>query len=256
MKLSIIIPAFNEERTIIELLNKVVAAPLPDYIQKEIIVVDDSSIDSTGDLISTFRQQNPSLAVNYIKHTVNQGKGAALHTGIRLATGNWLLVQDADLEYDPNEYGLLLQPLLEGKADVVYGTRFIGNHPHRVLYFWHSVGNKILTLLSNIFTDLNLTDMESCYKVFKTSLIQSIHLQEKRFGFEPEVTAKLAHIPGIRIYEVGISYYGRTYAEGKKIGWRDGFRAIYAILKYNLFASSTVKGASKQSVWADVNVLN
>jgi len=253
MKLSIIIPAFNEERTIIELLNKVVAAPLPDYIQKEIIVVDDSSVDTTGDLITTFRQQNPNLDLNYVKHTMNQGKGAALHTGIRLATGNWLLVQDADLEYDPNEYGLLLQPLLEGKADVVYGTRFIGNHPHRVLYFWHSVGNKILTLLSNIFTDLNLTDMESCYKVFKTSLIQAIDLQEKQFGFEPEVTAKLAHIPGIRIYEVGISYYGRTYAEGKKIGWRDGFRAIYAILKYNLFVPSTAKEAIKQSVWVDAN---
>ncbi|WP_338874415.1 glycosyltransferase family 2 protein [Spirosoma sp. SC4-14] len=249
MKLSIIIPAYNEERTIIELLNKVVAAPLPDYIRKEIIVVDDSSADSTGDLVAIFQQQNPDLDVNYIKHTVNQGKGAALHTGIRLATGNWLIIQDADLEYDPNEYGLLLQPLLDGKADVVYGSRFIGNHPHRVLYFWHSVGNKILTLLSNIFTDLNLTDMESCYKVFKTSLIQAIDLQEKRFGFEPEVTAKLAHIPNIRIYEVGISYYGRTYAEGKKIGWRDGFRAIYAILKYNLFVSNTVKQAIKQSVW-------
>lgn len=237
MKLSIIIPAYNEERTIYALLDKVLAAPLPAHIQKEIIVIDDCSIDQTGLLVQTFKDEHPDSCLQYVRHATNQGKGAALQTGIRLATGNWLIIQDADLEYDPNEYGLLLQPLLDGKADVVFGTRFVGNQPHRVLYFWHSVGNKILTLLSNVFTDLNLTDMESCYKVFKTSLIQGINLQEKRFGFEPEVTAKLARIPAIRIYEVGISYYGRTYAEGKKIGWRDGFRAIYAILKYNLFRS-------------------
>jgi glycosyltransferase involved in cell wall biosynthesis len=237
MILSIIIPAYNEDRTITELLHKVVASSLPPSIQKEIIVVDDCSTDHTGLLVRAFQQGYPDICTHYVCHPTNQGKGAALRTGIQLATGDWLIIQDADLEYDPGEYILLLQPLIDGKADVVYGTRFIGNHPHRVLYFWHSVGNKILTLVSNIFTDLNLTDMETCYKVFRTSLIQRIDLREKRFGFEPEITAKLARVPGIRIYEVGISYYGRTYADGKKIGWRDGFRAMYAILKYNLFVA-------------------
>ncbi|QHV94799.1 glycosyltransferase family 2 protein [Spirosoma endbachense] len=237
MILSIVIPAYNEERTITELLHKVAASPLPLSIQKEIIVVDDSSTDHTGLLVRAFQQGYPDVCTHYVCHSTNQGKGAALRTGIQLATGDWLIIQDADLEYDPSEYILLLQPLIDGKADVVYGTRFIGNHPHRVLYFWHSVGNKILTLVSNIFTDLNLTDMETCYKVFRTALIQRIDLREKRFGFEPEITAKLARVPGIRIYEVGISYYGRTYADGKKIGWRDGFRAMYAILKYNLFVA-------------------
>ncbi|QIP13956.1 glycosyltransferase family 2 protein [Spirosoma aureum] len=237
MILSIVIPAYNEERTITELLHKVAASPLPLSIQKEIIVVDDCSTDHTGLLVRAFQQGYPDVSTHYVCQPTNQGKGAALRTGIQLATGDWLIIQDADLEYDPSEYILLLQPLIDGKADVVYGTRFIGNHPHRVLYFWHSVGNKILTLVSNIFTDLNLTDMETCYKVFRTALIQRIDLREKRFGFEPEITAKLARVPGIRIYEVGISYYGRTYSDGKKIGWRDGFRAMYAILKYNLFVA-------------------
>ncbi len=236
MTLSIIIPAYNEEHTITELLTNVVAAPLPLAIQKEIIVVDDCSTDRTDLMVSMFQQNFPAVCLHYIRHSANQGKGAALHTGIAGATGSWLIVQDADLEYDPNEYGLLLQPMIDGKADVVYGSRFIGSHPHRVLYFWHSMGNKFLTLVSNMFTDLNLTDVETCYKLFKTPLIQGLNLREKRFGFEPEVTAKLARIPGIRIYEVGISYYGRTYTEGKKIGWRDGFRALYAMVKYNLFA--------------------
>ncbi len=233
--LSIIIPAFNEAATIANLLQRVVAAPLPTGIEKEIIIIDDCSIDQTGLQVQSFADNNPDTFIRYIRHQVNQGKGAALHTGIKLATGKWLIIQDADLEYDPDEYTLLLKPLLEERADVVFGSRFMGGHAHRVLYFWHSVGNKFLTLLSNMFTNLNLTDMETCYKAFRTELIQQLPLVEKRFGFEPEVTAKLARIPGIRIYEVGISYYGRTYAEGKKIGWRDGFRAIYSILRYSLF---------------------
>jgi glycosyltransferase involved in cell wall biosynthesis len=218
----------------------VVQAPLPEFIQKEIIVIDDCSADRTGQAVQSFAQARPGELIRYVRHDVNQGKGAALHTGIGLATGKWLIIQDADLEYDPNEYGIILKPLLDDRADVVYGSRFMGGNAHRVLYFWHSVGNKFLTLLSNMLTDLNLTDMETCYKAFRTDIIQQLLLKEKRFGFEPEVTAKLARVPGIRIYEVGVSYYGRTYAEGKKIGWRDGFRAIYAMLKYNLFVSNPV----------------
>ena len=240
MKLTIIIPAFNEEASVETLLSRVMAAPLPVGVQKEIIVVDDSSADRTGQCVQTFMDTHPGSEIRYVRHKTNQGKGAALHTGIGLATGNWLLVQDADLEYDPNEYEQLLKPLLDNRADAVYGSRFVGNGAHRVLYFWHSVGNRLLTLLSNVFTDLNLTDMETCYKVFRTDIIQQLSLKEKRFGFEPEVTAKLARIPGIRIYEVGISYYGRTYAEGKKIGWRDGFRAIYVIVRYNVFSRKTM----------------
>ena len=238
MKFSVIIPAFNEEATVADLLTRVVNAPLPAMIQKEIIVVDDCSVDRTGAAVQGFAQAHPNVLIRYVRHEVNQGKGAALHTGIGLATGKWLIIQDADLEYDPDEYEILLKPLLEDRADVVYGSRFMGGNAHRVLYFWHSVGNKFLTLLSNMLTDLNLTDMETCYKAFRTDIIQQLPLQEKRFGFEPEVTARLARVPGIRIYEVGVSYYGRTYAEGKKIGWRDGFRAIYAMLKYNLFVST------------------
>lgn len=240
MKFSIIIPAFNEEATVANLLARVIAAPLPALIQKEIIVVDDCSVDRTGAAVQTFANTHPDALIRYVRHEVNQGKGAALHTGIGLASGQWLIIQDADLEYDPNEYELLLKPLLDGRADVVYGSRFMGGNAHRVLYFWHSVGNRFLTLLSNMLTDLNLTDMETCYKAFRTDIIQQLPLREKRFGFEPEITAKLARVPGIRIYEVGISYYGRTYAEGKKIGWRDGFRAIYAMLKYNLFDRTPV----------------
>lgn len=251
MKLSIIIPAFNEEATVTNLLTRVVAAPLPADVRKEIIVIDDCSVDKTGVRVQGFADAHPDSVIRYVRHEVNQGKGAALHTGFGLATGDWVIVQDADLEYDPDEYERLLKPLMEDRADVVFGSRFMGGSAHRVLYFWHSVGNQFLTLLSNMFTDLNLTDMETCYKVFRRDIIQRIPLVEKRFGFEPEVTAKLARIPGIRIYEIGISYYGRTYAEGKKIGWKDGFRAIYSILRYNLFAGETALKGSSQSIPAE-----
>lgn len=238
MKLSIIIPAYNEARTIHLILNKIKEVELAGGFEKEVIIVNDCSKDGTEEAILNYRSQHPELNIQYRKHEVNQGKGAALHTGIREASGDYLVIQDADLEYDPEEYNLLLKPILNGMGDVVYGSRFIGNQPHRILFFWHSIGNKILTTLSNIFTNLNLTDMETCYKLFRADIIKGISLKEKRFGFEPEVTAKIARLPGIRIYEVGISYYGRTYEEGKKIGWKDGFRAIYCILKYGLFRAS------------------
>ncbi|MCP4521862.1 MAG: glycosyltransferase family 2 protein [Cytophagales bacterium] len=226
--LSIIIPLYNEEKTIIPLLEKVVNAPLPRGFQKEIIIVDDCSIDSSVQKVEEFT----STSIKLLKHKKNQGKGAAIHTGIKYATGEYIIIQDADLEYDPNEYSDLLKPVIKANADVVYGSRFVSNHPHRVLYFWHYMGNKFLTFFSNIFTGLNLTDMEVCYKLFRTELLKNISLQEKRFGFEPEVTAKIARIPNIKVYEVGISYYGRTYEDGKKIGYKDGFRAIWCILKY------------------------
>ena len=234
--LSIIIPAYNEGRTIHLILDRVKAVSLRDNIAKEVIIVNDCSKDNTEEAIQAYMGNNPELNIQYYKHEVNQGKGAALHTGIQKATGDFVIIQDADLEYDPNEYNILLQPILDGFADVVYGSRFMGGNPHRILFFWHSIGNKMLTFLSNMFTNLNLTDMETCYKLFRREIIQGIQLKEKRFGFEPEVTAKVSRIPKIRIYEVGISYYGRTYEEGKKIGWKDGFRAIWCILKYNFFS--------------------
>ncbi len=232
--LSIIIPAYNEGPTIHFILDKLKKVALLKNIEKEIIIVNDCSKDNTEEAIKTYISNNPELNIQYYKHEVNKGKGAALHTGIQKATGEYLIIQDADLEYDPEEYNLLLKPVLDGFADVVYGSRFMGGNPHRISFFWHTIGNKFLTFLSNMFTNLNLTDMETCYKLFDAKMLQTISLQENRFGFEPEVTAKISRVPKIRIYEVGISYYGRTYEEGKKIGWKDGVRAIYCILKYGL----------------------
>jgi glycosyltransferase involved in cell wall biosynthesis len=234
-KLSIVIPAYNEAPTIHLILERVRAVVLLDNMTKEIIIVNDCSTDDTEGAILNYQNMQPDVPIQYLKHAHNQGKGAALHTGIQHATGDYVIIQDADLEYDPEEYNILLKPILDGFADVVYGSRFIGGKPHRILFFWHSIGNKALTFISNMFTNLNLTDMETCYKLFKREMIQGVKLREKRFGFEPEVTAQIARIPNVRIYEVGISYYGRSYAEGKKIGMKDGFRAIYCILKYNIF---------------------
>lgn len=244
MKLSIVIPAYNEGKTIHLILDKVKAVRLLQDMEKEVIIINDCSKDNTEEAVLAYQRANTDLPISYYKQPKNMGKGAALRTGIERATGDYIIIQDADLEYDPEEFNLLLKPICDGFADVVYGSRFIGGNPHRVLFFWHTLGNKFLTFLSNFFTDLNLTDMETCYKLFKREIVQSIKLRENRFGFEPEITAKIARLykkTHIRIYEVGISYYGRTYAEGKKINWKDGFRAIYCILKYNLFYKRDVK---------------
>ena len=237
-KLSIIVPVYNESGTIRRILDGISEVELTDGIGKEIIVVNDGSSDDTEEQILKFVADNPGIEFHYCKHGTNRGKGAAMHTGITKVTGDCLIIQDADLEYDPREFNDLLKPVLAGFADVVYGSRFLGSNPHRSQFFWHSLGNKFLTFFSNLLTNLNLTDMETCYKLFRTDIIRQLILKEERFGFEPEVTVKISRIPNIKIYEVGISYYGRTYEEGKKIGWKDGVKALCALIKYGVIKRS------------------
>ncbi|MCF8233161.1 MAG: glycosyltransferase family 2 protein [Bacteroidales bacterium] len=239
--LTILVPAYNEEATIEQILDRIIDAPLINNIQKEIIVINDGSLDNTKKVVENYIQTHPGFNIRLQNQEKNRGKGAAIHKGIELATGNYIVVQDADLEYHPNEYNILLKPMEDGVADVVYGSRFMGGNAHRILFFWHTIGNRFLTFISNMFTNLNLTDMETCYKLFKAEILKKIQFQEKRFGFEPEVTAKMSRIPGIRVYEVGISYYGRTYDEGKKIKAKDGIWALICTVRYNLFARKRFK---------------
>lgn len=239
--LSIIIPAYNEENTITQILDKIMAVHLIQDIEKEVIIVNDCSKDNTEQVVLDYAGSKQEFNIKYFSLSENSGKGAAIHTGIINATGEYLLIQDADLEYDPFEYNVLLKPIVHGFADVVYGSRFMGGRPHRILFFWHTIGNRFLTFMANIFSNLNLTDMETGYKVFRSDFIQKIDLKERRFGFEPEVTLKISRIPRIRIYEVGISYYGRTYQEGKKINWKDGVRTIWCIFKYGMLSKQYIK---------------
>ena len=236
MTLSILIPVYNEEDNIQKILDRVRAVTLVNNIAKQIVIVNDCSTDGTEELVLRYIEKHNDIQIEYQKHSKNKGKGRAINTALKMVKGDFVIIQDADNEYDPEEYNLLLKPIIDNYADVVYGSRFMGGNPHRILFFWHRLGNNFLTFLSNMFSNLNLTDMETCYKMFSREVIHSIEIKENRFGIEPEITAKMAKIKGIRIYEVGISYYGRTYEEGKKIGWKDGFRAIYCILKYNIFS--------------------